>query len=287
VSLFLQLTEDVRVQVRQCKLCLEIKELCDSHYIPRRAYSMNMAKSLKNPNPVVLSQGKVKQVSDQLRGYTFCGQCEQMLSDKGEKWVLANVPEDQDNPFPLQEALIAETPVFIGDGINLFAGRKIQGFNMDQIIYFGVSIFWRGAAREWKSSLGGVAPPVDLGEYYEPMRNFLLGGPFPEDVVIFVLIDNRKPVANMATVVLGAKDGLAPFYWFYLNGLGFKLYLGKSVPKDIRQLCAYRSPDRFVMMDAEFGKMVRKFGKDFLTSNELSTKMQDFLKGPNPRRTEL
>src|SRR5262249_1520802 len=141
----------------------------------------------------------------------------------------------------------------------------------------------RGAAREWKSSLGGVAPPVDLGAYYEPMRKSLLGGPFPEDVVIFVLIDSRKPVANMATVVLGAKDSLATFYWFYLNGLGFKLYLGKSVPKDIRQLCAYRSPEGFVMMDAEFGKMVRAFGKDFLTSNELSPKMQDFLKGPNPR----
>jgi hypothetical protein len=267
-----------------CKLCLEHKELRDSHYIPKRAYSMSMAKSLPNPNPVVLSQGQVKQVSDQLRGHTFCGDCEQMLSDKGEKWVLANIPDDQGEPFPLQEALIPEEPVFTGDEINLYAGRSLPAFNMEKLIYFGMSIFWRAAARRWTSSLGGTAPPVELGEYYEPIRQYLLGAPFPEDVVIFVLIYNRKPAMNSATTVLAAKDGMGSLYWFYLHGLGFKLYLGKDVPNDIRRLCAYRSAEGFVMVDSEFGKMVRGFSKDFLTKNELSPKMQEFLKGPDPRK---
>jgi hypothetical protein len=124
-----------------CKLCFQTKELRDSHYIPRRAYSMSMAKSLPNPNPVVVSKGKVKQVSDQLRGHTFCADCEQMLSNKAEKWVLANVPADQDEPFPLQDALIPENPVFIDEHVNVYAGRKIKAFDMDQIIYFGMSIF--------------------------------------------------------------------------------------------------------------------------------------------------
>ena len=161
-----------------CKLCLFTRELVDSHYIPRRAYSMNMAKSLKNPNPVVFAQGKVKQVSVQLKGHTFCAVCEKMLNDKGEKWTLANIPEDQGAIFPLQEALLPVDPVYFGDGINLYAGRKIPAFNMDQLIYFGMSMFWRGAAREWKTPLGETAPPVDLGEYFEPIRKFLLGGAF-------------------------------------------------------------------------------------------------------------
>ena len=41
-----------------CKLCLKIADLQDSHYIPRRAYSMNMARKLANANPVVISRGK-------------------------------------------------------------------------------------------------------------------------------------------------------------------------------------------------------------------------------------
>lgn len=196
---------------------------------------MNMARALKNPNPVVMSHGKVKQVADQLRGYT--------------------------------------------------SGKKIKAFDMDPLIYFGMSIIWRAAARKWKSSLGGIAPPVDLCEYYEPIRQFLLGGPFPDDVVILVYVHNLKPAMNAATTVLSAKDRMAEFHWFYLNGLGFKVYLGKETPQQIRQLCAYRSADGFVMVDREFGRMVRGFLKDYLTSHECSAKLQDFLKGPDPRKT--
>jgi len=243
-----------------------------------------MAKALKNPNPIVMSRGKLKQVADQLRGYTFCRDCEQQLSKKGEQWVLANIPDDQGSPFPLQDALIPEIPVFIRNEINVYAGRKINAFDMDKLTYFGMSIFWRGAAREWKSSLGGVAPPVDLGEYYEPIRQFLLGGAFPDDVVILVYVYNLKPAMNSATTVLSAKNQIAAFNWFYLNGLGFALYLGKETPTEIRQLCAYRSPDGFVIVDAEFGKMVRDFLKDHLISHEWSAKLEGFLKGPDPRK---
>jgi hypothetical protein len=245
---------------------------------------MNLARTLKNPNPIVISHGKLKQVADQLRGYTFCHDCEQLLSQKGEKWVLANIPDDQGSPFALQDALIHESPVFFGNEVNVYAGRRIKAFDMDRLIYFGMSIFWRGAAREWKSSLGGIAPPVDLGEYYEPIRHFLLGGPFPADVAILVYVHNLKPAMNAATTVLSARDQMAEFHWFYLNGLGFKLYLGGEIPQQIRKLCAYRSPDGFVIVDREFGKMVRSFLKDRLTSQELSAKLQDFLKGPDPRK---
>jgi hypothetical protein len=69
-----------------------------------------------------------------------------------------------------------------------------------------------------------------------------------------------------------------------LNGLGFKLYVGRYIPEEIQQLCAYHSPDRFVIVDREFGKMIHKFLKEYLTSNPLSVKLQDFLTGPDPRK---
>jgi len=50
-----------------CKLCLQMAPLLDSHYLPKRLYSMNMERSLKNPNPVTLANGRAKQVSGQLR----------------------------------------------------------------------------------------------------------------------------------------------------------------------------------------------------------------------------
>lgn len=266
-----------------CKLCFQVKELRDSHYIPRRAYSMNMAKSLPNPNPVVVSHGKVKQVSDQLRGHTFCGDCEQMLSNKGEKWALANIPADQGEPFPLQDAIISKNPVFINENVNVYEGRKIKAFDMDRLIYFAMSIFWRGAAREWKSSLGGIAPHVDLGNTFEPIRQYLLGGPFPDDVALLISIYNWKPPMNAATVVFKETGSFGDYHWFYLNGLGFMLFVG-NVPKSVRQLCAYHSPSGYVHIDRRFSDMVRETLKEQLLLNERSESLEKFLKGPDPRK---
>jgi hypothetical protein len=134
-----------------CKLCLKEADLLDSHYLPKRVYSMNMAKTLKNPNPVTLAHGHAKQISDQLRGHTFCAKCENQLNKNGEQWVLAHIPKDYKEPFPLQDALIPANPAIFGDNVNIYEGRKLAAFDMDQLIYFGMSVFWRGACREWKS----------------------------------------------------------------------------------------------------------------------------------------
>lgn len=81
-----------------CKLCLRVAPLLDSHYLPKRLYSMNMERSLKNPNPVTLAHGQAKQVSDQLRGYTFCATCEDLFNKHGEKWVLDRVAKGIESP---------------------------------------------------------------------------------------------------------------------------------------------------------------------------------------------
>src|ERR1700733_14675177 len=116
-----------------CALCRKEADLLDSHYLPQRVYSMNMARSLKNPNPVTLARGKAKQISDQLRGYAFCQKCEDRFNKNGERWVLANLPPAQGSPFPLQDALIPEKPIFIADNINVYTGRSISAFDIDKL----------------------------------------------------------------------------------------------------------------------------------------------------------
>jgi hypothetical protein len=165
----------------------------------------------------------------------------------------------------------------------MFEGRKIKAFDMDRLIYFAMSIFWRGAARQWKSSLGGMAPPVDLGNAFEPIRQYLLGGPFPDDVALLIFISNRKPPRNAATVVFKETGPFGDYHWFYLNGLGFKLFVG-NVPKSVRQLCAYHSPGGYVLVDSRFGDMVRGVLKEQLLLNERSEALEKFLKGPDPRK---
>ena len=260
-----------------CPLCGKEADLLDSHYIPRRAYSTNMARSLKNPNPVTLAHGQAKQISDQLRGHTFCRECEDLLNKNGEKWVLANIPDDQGSSFPLQDALIPAKPILIADNINVYAGRRLAAFDMDKLIYFGMSIFWRGAAREWKSSTGAVAPHVDLGEHFEPIRGFLRGGKFPDDVFIVIYVSNRKPPGNAAFPVLQATAQFGDFYWFYLNGLGFALYLGANTPESVKSLCANHNPDGPVVVDRGFTDLVYDYIKERFDSSEQSDNLTKFL----------
>lgn len=265
-----------------CRLCLKEADLLDSHYLPKRTYSMNIARSLKNPNPVTLAHGQAKQVSDQLRGHTFCADCEDRLSKNGEQWVLGNIPSDYGKPFSLQDALIPETPTFIAENINVYAGRTISAFDIDKLVYFGMSVFWRGAAREWRSSTGATAPPVDLGEFYEPIRNYLLGGPFPDDVFIVILIHNLKPVGSAALPVHRATGQYGDFYWFYVNGLGSQLYLGKATPAPIQNVCAVHNPAGPVVVDAGFGDLVYEFIKEQLNTSKMSENLKSFLKSPRP-----
>lgn len=270
-----------------CRLCLKEADLLDSHYLPKRVYAMNRAKTLKNPNPVTLSKGQAKQISDQLHGPTHCAECEDRLNKRGERWVLAHLPNDYNQPFSLQEALIPAVPKFIGDNINIYEGRSLAAFDMEQLIYFGMSVFWRGASREWKTSNGALAPPVDLGEFYEPVRGFLLGGPFPDHVHIVVLIHNLKPVGNAALPVVLSTSGYGDFYWFYINGLGFMLYLGKIFPPEAESLCAYHGVNGPVIVDRAFSQMVYAFLKELLQRSVKSQGVLNLIKAQHDAPTDV
>ena len=76
----------------KCELCHAVADLRDSHYLPKSGYKKMRASDLKNPNPVVLSGGKAKQSSLQVRDYKFCGACEERFNKGGEAWILNKTP---------------------------------------------------------------------------------------------------------------------------------------------------------------------------------------------------
>ena len=77
----------------KCELCRAVADLHDSHYLPKSGYKKMRASDLKNPNPVVLSGGKAKQSSLQVRDYKFCGACEERFNKGGEAWILQDSAE--------------------------------------------------------------------------------------------------------------------------------------------------------------------------------------------------
>jgi hypothetical protein len=190
-----------------CKLCLLDADLCDSHYVPRATYKYSRAKQLKTPHPVVVSGDTARQGTDQARDYVFCKECENRFRVNRETWVLANIPHDYGEPFPLHAALRTATPSIVESGRALIPGRTSHGFDTDKLIYFGASIFWRGAAHQWKLD-GSDLPRVDLGcSYQEALRLFLLGkAPFPADVFLTVMLWRYQNVPPAASAFVNCDD---------------------------------------------------------------------------------
>jgi hypothetical protein len=260
-----------------CKLCLQTKALQDSHYLPKGAYKINRAPVLKNASPVVLSDDKLLQSSAQLSDYLFCSDCEQKFSKNGESWVLANIPRNYGENFPILEALNAEVAILEDGGTKAYAGAKVKFLDMEKIVYFAMSVFWRGAVHVWESSLHSQAPDVHLCAYEEPIRQFLLGSsPLPDDVSLTVFVCPNGSVLNAMLVPWEAPLPECSRYFFYVSGLGFVLHFADKLAQQFRKTCAYHSPHRVIILSMDFERLIREILLDQVKSRD-SSKVQKML----------
>jgi hypothetical protein len=203
--------------------------------MPKRLYAFLRASQLKNPNPLTGVRGELKQMSDQYRGYVFCHDCEDRLNKNGERWVLANVPKNYDSEFPLHTAINRLTPKTAGKQFVLCNVTGETGFHVNDLLYFGISIFWRGAVHTWKTSTGQEAPPVDLSGNEGPLRRYLLGqSPLPNTVVPNLDLWPYKKVAQQLYPVLPNHLPGCQRWWFYVPGLLYALYVGNDIPQGAR-----------------------------------------------------
>lgn len=264
------------MKIGKCKLChLDGQELCDSHYLPKKVYGITRGPQLQSPHPIVISGTGIRQLSDQLRGYAFCRGCEKRLNENGERWVLANIPSDDGSVFPLQTALSAMTPVSVTKNLDLYNVAGVSAFNMKKILHFGLSVFWRGAVDEWKTTSGLKAPPVALCAYEEPIRLFLLGkGPIPADVVLTVDLWHSKRVFQASYPPTASHMSECQVYWFYVPGLIFRIYFGAKIPQDFRQRDAAKD---FVGVDVPAIESIWGLAKLQVQSNEITPKMKAML----------
>src|SRR5580765_3136635 len=143
-----------------CRLCRENKEIRNSHYLPKGMFKFLRGEILKNPNPILTGRGATVQVSDQITGYMLCDGCEDLFDKKGENLIVNKMARV--GSFPLWETIRTATPIFDDGNTAIYAGDSIPGLDMDALVYFGMSVFWRGAACEWRGRRG-VFEGIKLG----------------------------------------------------------------------------------------------------------------------------
>jgi hypothetical protein len=149
------------------------RELRESHLYPRAFYKALINKDGGNRDPVHLTSTALIQKSGQIKDYLLCHDCEQLFNRQGENWINRHVFDG--TRFRLRDIVLASTPAEETEDDKLvpYAGTEIPSLDMDKLIYFGMSMFWRASVHKWILSDGEVHVP--LGEAEEPLRLFLLG----------------------------------------------------------------------------------------------------------------
>jgi hypothetical protein len=224
-----------------CALCLkEDTGLCESHLLPKALYRwiQRSMKGEKNSNPVIITARQATTKSFQISEYLLCPECEDLLRLGGEEWVLKNGYRGGGG-FSLQSALSKARPLAELDKASVIDGRTVPDVDVDQLVYFGISVFWRASARKWDALDHSIE--LSLGPYREKLRRFLLRKEaFPEQAVLMVCVSAAPTRLFGATFPYSNRVNGIWQHRFSLPGMAFWLHLGRF--KDpLPALCAAHS----------------------------------------------
>jgi len=216
-----------------CGLCLKLKQLRDSHLLPRALYKLSREPTGgADQNPVVVTRSNALTSSKQVSSPFLCDDCEQRFSDNGERYILAQCARPN-GQFKLRELLQAASPLFNTQKFKVYDVQPLLGSKVDQYLYFAASVFWRASAHRWKMGNEPVGQ-ISLGaKYQEQFRLYLLGKTaFPQNARIVVHVSSEAQPDLMTTVFpCTTRVGGVRRHKFYIPGLLFVLFLGGDVPK--------------------------------------------------------
>lgn len=234
--------------IGECKLCKQPNVvLMRSHFISKALYKIVM-KDEKDPAPLVIQPGKSITTSKQAVQPLLCEICEDLINKKGERYAVKILDRGKDG-FLLREILNNEKAIWPGKPILAYKGSAIKKIQMDHLIYFASSIFWRACLPSWKF-LDKPYESLTFGPYEEEFRQYLLGkNSFPRDAVLHIWVigrDNKAPGFIFPYRIRREKTHQE--YRFPVQGVLFILYLGKKIGKNYRDFCAHHSAEKYIFM---------------------------------------
>ncbi len=229
--------------IGKCKLCLKTKQLQKSHFIPAAMYKYIIRGAL-GAEPVVVGRRITSTTSQQVRDHLLCSDCEDLFNKNGERYTLKWVWNGKD--FPLLDRLKLALHKRESNQYLLFSGDRV-GLDTDQFAYFGLSVLWRSAVHIWNTPLGGKSNKMDLGKFEEPIRRFLLGAPFPNDVYIHLTVCSDAPSRQLFYMPQKVSNMPIVAFSFLTLGMHFMIYTMKTQSVALRDTsCA--GPDRTILM---------------------------------------
>src|SRR5580658_1009571 len=149
------------MQTGECKLCLQTREICDSHLIPQAMYELVREAAPNHAHPTIMNKRATFRSSAQCRAQAFCAECEHRLNVGGEDYMVPLVSRKGSFPF-LEKLGISSGSVGQLPNITL---SDVSLFDRNKIAYFALSIFWRSSAVRWRTGKDRMESIV-LGTQY-------------------------------------------------------------------------------------------------------------------------
>lgn len=212
--------------MKQCAMCeSRCSSLVESHLVPRAAY--RAMKSMDPDGQIIqlnFRDGTAYYHDKQLKTRLLCSCCEDVLSKYGERPIgrlWAN-----SKGFQLLE-MLRQSDRFesLKGSMRLYGLDALPRKEVDSIMYFACSIFWRASV--WPDTLHSGYNRA-LGPYAEELRMHLLNGTPVANARLIVCVntnDEFHPLMRIPTMV--SKRGVKTHY-ANMQGLQFMMYFGGS-----------------------------------------------------------
>jgi hypothetical protein len=221
---------------RKCPMCLELKNIVDSHLIPRAMYAY-----LRPPggHPVAVSDDYVGSSDRQLHDFLLCKECEDILNKGGEAW-LSPLLAEYAGVFPFYDLLTTLPPNVVEGKSAAYAAKRNAQIDCDKLTHFAMGVLWKASVHSWKR--GQETPMIDLGPHRESARMFLRNeSPFPASMALTIGVLPAPVKLTTFEYPRWEAETRWDNFSFYIPGMRFVLAAGEGIDPGIKANCFVRN----------------------------------------------
>jgi hypothetical protein len=259
-----------------CKLCLKIKDLVLSHYVPSSLYKKCLEQEDGKINHPILASKSPQQkhalehpISFQARDYVLCRECENKFNKNGETYFLSLYNEETKS-FRIKDDLSRLKPKLSNQESSVYS-NKLHKLSYEQLTYFALSIFWRGSVNKWQINRKPIER-IYLNIYQETIRKFLNDTTtYPDHVYLSLWISTTKREGDYFRFPYSTKASNFYFHQFLVSNLLFTLSVGKNTPESLRKFCLYSSEEHPIVLSSTVDVILLKFFKVLFPSQNFNT----------------
>ena len=215
-----------------CPLCQLTKPFGDfrkSHFIPASLYHSGK-KGLQYG-----TWSGTGRLEREIKDLLLCSTCESVLDHGGESYVLSQIAAKVTKEFPLHKKLSLALPRESHPDVSRFSGDDL-GMDMEKFAHFALGVVWRATVHDWTMPDGMILPRQAIGDFEPPIRSFLMGGKFPLDTSVIVIVCSDEQSRRIWTTPTILVEANCLNFLFLARGVSFRVMMGYQMLEEFREM---------------------------------------------------